>query len=61
MRLAPTSWGIGVTPSRASGEGTEVSVAMCAPESPEADECLMLEYVSAKTWVFDISELFYTK
>ena len=27
----------------ASGEGTEVSVAMCAPESPAADECLMEE------------------
>ena len=28
---------------RASGEGTEVSVAMRAPESPAADECLMEE------------------
>ena len=28
---------------RASGEGTEVSVAMCAPESPAADEWLMEE------------------
>ena len=28
---------------KASGEGTEVSVAMCAAESPAADECLMEE------------------
>ncbi len=28
---------------RESGEGTEGSVAMCAPESPAADECLMEE------------------
>ena len=28
---------------KASGEGTEVSVAMCSAESPAADECLMEE------------------
>ncbi len=28
---------------RASGEGTEVSAAMCAPESPAVGECLMEE------------------
>ena len=42
MRLAfaEGDWG---EASRASGEGTEGSVAMCAPESPAADECLMEE------------------
>ncbi len=42
MRLAFAEGDWGEAP-RASREGTEVSVAMCAPESPAADECLMEE------------------
>ncbi len=42
MRLAFPEEDWGEAP-RVSGEGTEVSVAMCAPESPAADECLMEE------------------
>ncbi len=42
MRLAfpEGDWG---EASRASGEGTEAPVAMCAPESPAVGECLMEE------------------
>ena len=42
MRLAfpEGDWGEAL---RASGEGTEVSVVVCAPESPAADECVMEE------------------
>ncbi len=42
MRLAFPEGDWGEAP-RASGEGTEVSVAMCAPESPAVDEWLMEE------------------
>jgi RNA-directed DNA polymerase len=42
MRLAFSEGDWGEAP-RDSGEGTEVLVAMCAPESPAADECLIEE------------------
>jgi len=42
MRLAFPEGDWGEAP-RASGEGTEGSVAVCAPESPAADESLMEE------------------
>jgi len=42
MRLAFSEGDWGEAP-RALGEGTEVLVAMCAPESPAVDECLIEE------------------
>ena len=42
MRLAFSGGDWGEAP-RDSGEGTEVSVAVCGPESPAVDECLMEE------------------
>lgn len=42
MRLAFSEGDRGEAP-RDSGEGTEMLVAMCAPESPAADECLIEE------------------
>jgi RNA-directed DNA polymerase len=42
MRLAFSGGDWGEAP-RDSGEGTEVSVAVCGPESPVVDECLMEE------------------